>query len=76
MKSKDLQKLVPSKYENGERTTKIFRDFNGAINLSTVEWYCKRIREVSTINLVNPRGRSRIIRTKVAIQKLKRRLNQ
>jgi hypothetical protein len=28
MKSKDLQKLVLSKYENGDGPTKIFRDLN------------------------------------------------
>ncbi|CAF4332705.1 unnamed protein product, partial [Rotaria magnacalcarata] len=28
MKSKDIQKLVLSKYENGDGPTKIFRDLN------------------------------------------------
>jgi hypothetical protein len=37
MKSKDLQKLVLSKYENGDGPTKIFRDLNGAISLATIE---------------------------------------
>ena len=76
MKSKDLQKLVLSKYDNGDGTTKIFRHFNGAISLSTIEQCCRRIREFSTIDLVNPRGCSTTIRTKAAIQKIKRRLNR
>ena len=76
MKSKDLQKLVLSKYDNGDGTTKIFRHLNGAIRLSAIEWWCRRIREVGTIDLVNPRGCSRTIRTKATIQKIKRRLNR
>ncbi|CAF3679506.1 unnamed protein product [Rotaria socialis] len=76
MKSKDFQKLVLSKSENGDGTTKIFRDLNGATSLSTIERCCRRIREVGTIDLVNSRECSRIIRTKAAIQKVKRRLNR
>ena len=76
MKSKDLQKLVRSKYDNGEEATKLFRHLNGAIRLSTIKRWCRRICEVGTIDLVNPRGCSRIIRTKAAIQKIKRRLNR
>ena len=75
MKSKDLQKLVLSKYDNGNGTTKIFRYLNDAISLLTIEWWCRRIREVGTIDLVNLRGYSRTIRTKAVIQKIKRRLN-
>ena len=76
MKSKDLQKLVLSKYDNGYGTTQIFRHLNGAISLSTIDRWCRRIRKVGTIDLVNPRGCSRTIRTKAAIQKIKRRLNR
>ena len=76
MKSKDLQKLVFSKYDDGDGTTKIFRHLNGAISLSTIERCCRKIREVGTIDLVDPRGCSRTIRTKAAIQKIKRRLNR
>ena len=73
MKSKDLQKLVLSKYENGEGTTKIFQHFNGIVSLSTVERWCRGIRESGSINLSKPRGRPRTIRTKGAIQKVKAR---
>ena len=76
MKGKDLQKFVLSKYDDGDRMTKIFRHFNGAISLSTIERWCRRILEVGTIDLVNPRGCSRTTRTKAAIQKIKRRLNR
>ena len=72
IKSKDLRKLVLSKYDNGHGTTKIFRDLNGAISLSTIERWCRRVREVGTIDLVNPRGCSRTIRRKAAIQRIKR----
>ena len=37
MKSEDLQKLVLSRYENGDGMTKIFWDLNGAISLFAVE---------------------------------------
>ena len=76
MKSEDLQKLVLSKYDNGDGTTKIFRHLNGAISHSTIERWCRRIREVGTIDFVNSCGCSRTIRTKAAIQKIKRRLNR
>ena len=76
MKSKDLQKLVLSKYDNGDGTTKIFRHLNGVISLSTIERWSRRIHEVDTTDLVNPHGYSRTIRTKAAIQKIKRRLNR
>ena len=55
---------------------KIFRDFNGVISLAMIERWCRRIREVSTIDLVKLCGCSRTIRIKAAIQKIKRRLNR
>ena len=69
MKCKNLQKLILSKYGNGDETTKVSWDLNDAISLSTVGRCCRRICEVSTINLVNPHGCLRTIRTKLAIQK-------
>ena len=38
--------------------------------------WCRKIGEVDTIDLVNPRRCSRTIRTKAAIQNIKRRLNR
>ena len=37
MKSKDLQKVVLSKYQNGDNPTKIYRDLNGGIGLRTIK---------------------------------------
>jgi hypothetical protein len=34
MKSKDLQNMVPSKYQNGDAPTKICRDLNGGISFA------------------------------------------
>lgn len=56
MKSKESQILVRWMYESHDGTTKIFRDLNDAISFSTIEWQCRRIREVGTIDLVNPYG--------------------
>ena len=36
MKSKDLQNIVLSKYQNGDAPTKLCRDLNGVISLVTV----------------------------------------
>ncbi len=41
MKSKDVQKLVLSKRENGDTTTEIFHDLNGSINLRRIQRWCK-----------------------------------
>ena len=71
MKSKDMQKVVPLQCEKSDETTKIFQDLNGTISLSTIERWCRRIRENGCINLSKPPGRPRIIRTKGAIEKVK-----
>jgi inhibitor of nuclear factor kappa-B kinase subunit alpha len=76
MKSKDLQNLVFSKYEKDDGTTKIFHDLNGAINLPTIERWFRVIRETGSINLSKSPGRLRTIRTKAAIQKIKKRLSR
>ena len=76
MKSKDVQKVVPSKYEKSDGTTKIFQDLNGTISHSTIKRCCRRIRENGSINLYKPLGRPRIIRTKGEIEKVKTRLNR
>ncbi|CAF4679155.1 unnamed protein product [Rotaria socialis] len=76
MKSQDLQKLVLSKYENGDGPTKIFRDLNGAISLQTIERWCKSIRDTGCINLSTSPGRPRTIRTKAAIRKIKNRVER
>ena len=75
MKSKDLQKIVFSKRQNGDGPTKIFRDLSGGLCLRTVERCCKMIDETGSINLSSPTGCPRIIRTPAAIRKVKHRLN-
>ena len=72
MKSKDLQKVVLSKYEAGDQPRKIFCDLNKVLSLRTVERWCKSIRETGSINLTSPPGPSRTIRTKATIQKIKK----
>ena len=56
MKSKDLQKIVLSKYQNGDTTTKMYRDFNGGIGLRTIERWCQMIRQSGSITLSSPLG--------------------
>ena len=72
MKSKDLQKLVLSKYEAGQTSKKIFEDSNGEVSYPTVKRWCKMIRETDTIDLSELSGCQRTVRTKAAIQKIKR----
>ena len=74
MKGEDLQKLVLSKYEKGELSTKIFKDLNGFVSSPTIRRWCKMVRETGTINLSHSLDRSRIIRTKGMIQKVKKRM--
>ena len=76
MKSKDLQKLVLSKYKKGEGSLEIFRHLNGALCLRTVKRWCKMIREAGSIELSTSPGRSPTIRTKKSIKKVKHRLNR
>ena len=76
MKSKDVQKLVLSKYEKGDGITKIFQDLNRTISLLMIERWCRRIHENGSINLFKSPSRPRIIRTKGAIEKVKTLLNR
>ena len=71
MKSKHFQNLVLSKYQNDDEPTKIFRDLNDVISFRTIEWLYKAVRGTGSINLSNPPGRQRTIRTKGVIQKIK-----
>jgi len=74
MKSKDLQKLVLSKYEVGQAPKKIFQDLYGLVGYRTIERWCRMIRETGTINLSKPTGCHRTIRTKAAIQKIEKKI--
>ena len=49
MKSKDLQKIVLSKYQNGDNPTRIYRDLNGGIDRTVVPndppiWLCQIVK--------------------------------
>ena len=72
MQSKDLQKLVLSKYEEEQIPKKIFEDLNGTVSYRTVKRWCKMIRETGAIDLSKPSGCYRTVRTKAAIHKIKR----
>ena len=56
MKSKDLQKLVRSKYEAGQTPKKIFQDLNEAMSYRTVKRWYKMIRETGATDLSKPSG--------------------
>ena len=71
MKSKGLQKVVLSKYQNDDTPTKIHRDLNGGIGLRTIKRWCQMIRQSGSIKLSSPSGGPRFARTKANIQKVK-----
>ena len=72
MKSKDLQKLILSKYGAGQTPKKIFQDLNGAMTYRTVKRWCKMIRETGAIDLSKPSACHRTVHTKAVVQKIKR----
>jgi hypothetical protein len=76
MKSKDLQKVIFRKYEDGDGPTKIFHDLNGFLSLDTIKRWCKMIRDTGSIQLSTPPGRPCISRTSKMIQKVKHKLDQ
>ena len=71
MKSKDLQSVVFSKYENGDSLAKICRDLSGIVSYRTTRRWCKLINNTGAISLSKPPGGTRTIRTKGTIQKVK-----
>ena len=73
MKSNDLQNLVLSKYKDGQSCIKIYEDLHGSVGLSTVERWCKMIRNTGKITLFKSTGRLRTVRTAANIRKVKHR---
>jgi transposase len=71
MKSKDLQKAIFRKYEDGDGPTKIFRHLNGSLGLNTMKRWCKMIRDTGSIQLSTPPGGPRFAQTSKTIQKVK-----
>lgn len=76
MKSKDLQKVVLSKYQKGDTPTRIYHDLNGTLGLSTIKRWCQMICRTGSIELSKSSGAPRLIRTKENIQKVKNRLRR
>lgn len=76
MKSKDLQKLVISKRQNGDGPKRIFDDLCGAVSLPTVKRWYRMISDQGTINLSTAPGRPRSATTKETVQKIRRRLGR
>jgi len=76
MKSEDLQKVVALKHQNGDNPTKVFRDLNGVIGLTTIKRWYKMIDETGSINLSVSSGRPRTARTNANIKKVKQKLQR
>ena len=72
MKSKDLHKVVLSKYEAGQTPKNIFQDLNGVVSYRTVKRWYKMIWKTGAIDLSKPSGCHRTVHTKAVIQKIKR----
>ena len=64
MKSKDLQKVVPSKCQNDDTPTEIHRDLNSRIDLRTIKGWYQLIRQSGSIALSTPPGCPHFVRTK------------
>ncbi|CAF1556573.1 unnamed protein product [Rotaria magnacalcarata] len=69
MKSKDIRKVVKTKYENDDGPAKIYRDLAGAVSLPTIKLWIKMINTSGFITLSSPPGCPRTVRTKAAIVK-------
>ena len=76
MKSKDLQKVILSKYQHGDNPTKIYCDLNGGIGLRTIERWCQMMRRSGSVKLSSPPDGSCFSKTKGNIQKVKHRLRR
>ena len=76
MKSKHLENRVLSKYKDGQSSIKIHEDLHGSVGLSTVERWCKMIRDTGKITLFKSTGRLRTVRTAANIRKVKHRYDR
>ena len=76
MKSKDLQNVVVSKYQNGDILTKIYHDLSDTISLRTIKLWCQMIGQTGTISLSSTPGCAHSGRTKANIKKVKDRLRR
>ena len=76
MKSKDLQRIVESKYEKGDTPYIVFQDLNGGLSLSTIKRWFGMIRSTGSIDLSSPPGSTRLVRTRGSIEKVKNRVER
>ncbi|CAF1940983.1 unnamed protein product [Rotaria magnacalcarata] len=56
MKSKDIQKVVKTKYGSGDGPTKFFRELAEAVSLPTIKLWIKMINTTGSITLSSPPG--------------------
>ena len=68
MKSKDLQNRVLSKYKEGRSCTKMHEYLHGSMGLSTIEKWCKIIRNTGWIILFKPTGHPGTVRIEANIR--------
>ena len=76
MKSKDIQKVVKTKYENGDGLEKIYLDLAAAVSLPTIILSIKMMNTTDSITLSSSPGCPRTVSIKAVIVKVKNRLNQ
>ena len=76
MKSKDIKKVLKTKYENGDDPSKIYRDLVGEVSLPTIKLWLKMMNITGSITLSSLPGCSRTVHTRAAIVKVKNCLNQ
>ena len=76
MKNKELQKVVKTKYENGDGPAKIHRDLGGVLSKRTINLWIKMINNTGSIELSRSSGHTCTARIKVNISKAKWRLDQ
>ena len=70
MKSKDLQKIVLPKCQNGDTPTEIHCNLNSGISLRTIKRWCQMICQSSSIALSTPLDCPRFVRTKSNVQEV------
>ena len=73
MKNKDIQKVVKT---NGNGPAKIYHHLRGTVSLPTIKLWIKIIDTIRSITLSSPPGFPLTARTKIAIVKIKNRLNK
>ena len=76
MKSKGLQNVVLSKYQNGDTPTEIYHDSSGVIGSKTIKQWCQMIHQTGTISLSSAPGCLRLVRTNANVERVKDRLRR